>query len=206
MEITQEITRDGGWRDMAAAALNRYTRRDRPQFFFWNREEWYEQRELQRREAVGTPSQRTRRWTVNTLRSPRAILQKQQLCDIHGDVQMNELRGKVLRNGGATKRARENAHHGDADLYRGQKLVWRLRHLKRASGTPIAAFRHARKPRLPGRDQGHFSHRQDAVAGEKQENDGDFKQYLHSSSLAYSSPFGASRLNSSFHDSVALPY
>ena len=39
---------------------------------------------MERREAVGTASERTRQWTVNTLRSPRAILAEQQLCDIHG--------------------------------------------------------------------------------------------------------------------------
>lgn len=70
--------------EYAATAVNNWPRRERPQFFFWNREDWYEERRLQRREAVGTPNQRTREWTVNTLRSPQAILREQQVCDIHG--------------------------------------------------------------------------------------------------------------------------
>lgn len=70
--------------EYAAAALKDWPRRERPQLFFWNKEDWYESQQMERREAVGTTSERTRQWTVNSLRSPRAILREQQLCDIHG--------------------------------------------------------------------------------------------------------------------------
>lgn len=70
--------------EMATPILNRWSRRDRPQFLFWNISDWYEQQQMERREAVGTAAERTRQWTITTLRSPRGILEALDVCDAHG--------------------------------------------------------------------------------------------------------------------------
>lgn len=70
--------------EAAAPIVGRWSRRDRPQFLFWNIEDWYEQQAMARREAVGTAAERTRQWTINALRSPRQILEALEVCDIHG--------------------------------------------------------------------------------------------------------------------------
>jgi hypothetical protein len=70
--------------EAATPILNRLTRRERPQFLFWNIEDWYEPLTMKRREAVGTAAERTRQWTITTLRSPQGILAALDVFDIHG--------------------------------------------------------------------------------------------------------------------------
>lgn len=70
--------------ERAITVLQDRPRRQLPQFFFWNMEGWYESRRMNRREAVGTDNQRTREWTITTVRDPRAILAEPPLCDLHG--------------------------------------------------------------------------------------------------------------------------
>lgn len=70
--------------ELAIPVLNRWAPRERPPFLFWNMEDWHEWQPMERREAVGTPRERTRKWAVSTLRSPSQILREHQLCDIQG--------------------------------------------------------------------------------------------------------------------------
>jgi hypothetical protein len=70
--------------EAAAPILARAGRRERPQFLFWNIEDWYEQQRMERRQAVGTTTERAREWSITTLRNPREILQARDVSDIHG--------------------------------------------------------------------------------------------------------------------------
>jgi hypothetical protein len=61
------------------------SRRSAPLFLFWNMEDWFEPKEFTRRQHVGTAAERTRRWTVPWLRSPREILTEPSLANVRGE-------------------------------------------------------------------------------------------------------------------------